>query len=191
MNISKLRRKRIIIPTVATLAVLGAGATVWSATADDSVSGGERDRVGAAAVEVAGGGTAVEVETSDDPGVAYEVEVRTADGAEVDIALDDDLDEVSQETEAEDDADDSDSDDSDDSDTAEAPDADDRALSSAERTAAEAAALEAVGSGTVVQVEASDDPGEAYELEVRADDGTEWDVTLDADHQVLSKTSDG
>lgn len=182
MNISKLRWKRIIIPTVATLAVLGAGATVWSATADDDVSGGERDRVGAAAVEIAGGGTAVEVETSDDPGVAYEVEVRTADGAEVDVALDDDLTEVSQETEDEtDDADE---------DSADGADADDRALSPAERTAAEEAALAAVGSGTVLQVEASDDAGEAYEVEVRADDGTEWDVTLDADHQVLSTTAD-
>ena len=175
MNLSKLRRKRIIIPTVATLAVVGAGATVWSATADDSVGGSERERVAAAAVEVAGGGTAEEVETSDDLGVAYEVEVRTDDGTEVEVALDDDLNEVS--TEADDDADDT-------------PDADDRTLSPEERAAAGQAALEAVGSGTVLQVEASDDQGEAYEVEVRADDGTEWDVTLGADHQVLSKTAD-
>ena len=43
MNLSKLRRKSIIIPTVATLAVLGAGATVgatvWSASADNDVNG--------------------------------------------------------------------------------------------------------------------------------------------------------
>lgn len=171
MNLSKLRRKRIIIPAVATIAVLGAGATVWSATADDSVDGSERDRVAAAAVEIAGGGTAEDVETSDDPGVAYEVEVRADDGTEVDVALDDDLNEVNTET---DDAD----------------DADDRALSPEERTTAEQAALEAVGGGTVLQVEASDDQGEAYEAEVRADDGTEWDVTLDADYRVLDKTAD-
>ncbi|WP_243059399.1 PepSY domain-containing protein [Nocardioides sp. SR21] len=181
MNLSKLRRKRIIIPAVATIAVLGAGATVWSATADDSVGGSERDRVAAAAVEIAGGGTADEVETSDDPGVAYEVEVRADDGTEIDVALDGDLNEVSTET----DADDNDADDAGDT-----PDADDRALGSEERTAAEQAALEAVGGGTVLQVEASDDPGEAYEAEVRADDGTEWDVTLDADYGVVSKTAD-
>lgn len=177
MNLSKLRRKRVIVPAVATIAVLGAGATVWTATADDSVGGSERDRVAAAAVEIAGGGTAEEVETSDDPGVAYEVEVRADDGSEVDVALDDDLNEVSAETDAADDTNDT-------------PDADDRALSSEERTAAEKAALEAVGSGTVLQVEASDDQGEAYEAEVRADDGTEWDVALDADYGVVSKTAD-
>ncbi|GAA4365948.1 hypothetical protein [Nocardioides caricicola] len=180
MNLRTLRRKSILIPTVATLAVIGAGATVWSATADDSVGGSERERVAAAAVEVAGGGTAEEVETSDDPGVAYEVEVRADDGTEVDVALDDDLNEVSA-------ASDDDSDD--DSDGAE--ETDDRALSPEERTAAEQAALEAVGSGsTVLQVEASDDPGVAYEVEVRAEDGTGWDVTLDADHAVVSKTAD-
>ena len=39
------------------------------------------------------------------------------------------------------------------------------------------------------QVEASDDGGEAYEVEVRAEDG-EWDVDLDADYQVLGKKID-
>ena len=173
MNLSKLRSKRVIIPAVATVAVLGVGATVWSATADDSVGGGERERVAAAAVQVAGGGTAEEVETSDDPGVAFEVEVRADDGTEIEVALDDDLNEVSTENDADD-----------------ADDADDRALTSEERTAAERAALEAVGSGTVLQVEASDDADAAYEVEVRADDGTEWDVTLDDAHQVLTKVAD-
>lgn len=190
MNLSKLRRKRIIIPTIATLAVVGAGATVWTATADDSVSGSERDRVGAAAVEVAGGGTVVDVETSDDQGVAYEVEVRTDDGTEVDVDLDDDLNEVRTETDDQDGDQDGDQDDDQDDDGTDTPDADDRALSPEESAAAEKAALDAVGSGAVLQVEASDDQGEAYEVEVRAEDGTEWDVTLDADHQVLSKTAD-
>jgi len=179
MKLSKLRRKRIIIPTIATVAVVGAGATVWTATADDSVSGKERDRVTAAAVEAVGGGTAVEVETSDDPGVAYEVEVRTNDGTEVDVDLNDDLQPVAQERDA-DDADDDHAGD----------DIDDRVLSNEERTAAEQAALEATGGGTVLQAEASDDRGAAYEVEVRTDDGTEWDVALDADDQVVSKTVD-
>ena len=68
-------------------------------------------------------------------------------------------------------------------------DADDRALSDEERQAAEQAALDAVGGGTVEQVEASDDRGEAYEVEVRDGDDTEWDVELDADYQVLNKTA--
>jgi uncharacterized membrane protein YkoI len=63
-------------------------------------------------------------------------------------------------------------------------------VSAEERQSAEQAALDAVGGGTVEQVEASDDSGEAYEVEVRMDDGTEWDVELDADYDVLSKTTD-
>lgn len=183
MNISKLRRKRVILPTIAAVAALGVGGTVWTASANDDVQGGERDRVGAAAVEAAGGGTAVDVESSDDRGEAYEVEVRMDDGTEVDVILDQDLNVVSQEAEGRDDNDDNETEGDD------GPDADDRVLGTEEHQSAEEAALDAVGAGTVEQVEASDDRGEAYEVEVRTDDGTEWDVTLDADYQVLNKTA--
>lgn len=188
MNLTKLRRKRVILPTIAAVAVLGAGATVWTASANDDVQGGERDRVGAAAVEAAGGGTAVDVEASDDRGEAYEVEVRMDDGTEVDVTLDQDLKPVSQDADT--DTDDTDADDTDADDTDDTDDTDDRALSADERRSAEQAALDAVGGGTVEQVEASDDGAEAYEVAVRMDDGTEWDVDLDADYQVLSKTAD-
>jgi uncharacterized membrane protein YkoI len=180
MNIRKLHRKRVVLPTVATVAVLSIGGTMWTAAANDDVQGGERDRVGAAAVEAAGGGTVVDVEASDDRGEAYEVEVRMDDGTEVDVTLDQDLNPVSQ------DADDRDRDDND----ADGDDGLDRAVSAEERQSAEQAALDAVGGGTVEQVEASDDSREAYEVEVRMDDGTEWDVELDADYDVLSKTTD-
>ena len=70
------------------------------------------------------------------------------------------------------------------------PDADDRALSAAERTSAEKAALDAVGGGTITDVDASDDRGEAYEVEVRKANGTEWDVTLDSDFKVLDKVAE-
>ena len=106
MNITKLRRKRIILPTIAAIAVLGVGGTVWTAAASNDVQGSERDRVGSAAVEAAGGGTAVDVETSDDRGEAYEVEVRMDDGTEVDVTLDQDLNVVSQEADDRDDNDD-------------------------------------------------------------------------------------
>ena len=69
------------------------------------------------------------------------------------------------------------------------PDADDRALGASERTSAERAALNAVNGGTVTEVEAGDDPGEAYEVEVRAGN-TEWDVELAADFTVVRKTVD-
>ena len=186
MNSSLLRTKRVILPTIAAVAVLGIGGTVWNATAaDDDVQGSERDRVGAAAVKAAGGGTAVDVETSDDPGEAYEVEVRLDDGTEVDISLDEDLNVTSRD--ADDEADHEVGDEAgDDADT----DADDRALSDEERASAGRAALAAVGGGTVGEVEAGDDGNEAYEVEVRDSDNAEWDVKLDAGYRVLSKTAD-
>ena len=67
MNSAKLRSKRIFIPTVAVVAALGVGGVVWAATASaDDVSGSERDRVVAAAMDAAGGGKVTSAETSDD-----------------------------------------------------------------------------------------------------------------------------
>lgn len=57
---------------------------------------------------------------------------------------------------------------------------DDRPLSATETDRAVAAALEITGGGTVVEVDRSDDPGEAYELEV-VKDGREIDVALDGE----------
>lgn len=177
MKTNSLRRKRIMIPALATVAVLAVGGTLWAASADE-VRGDERDRVETAAVAAAGGGTAIDVEKRDDRGEAYEVEVRREDGREVDITLDDDLRVV--ERDVDDDADDAD----------DRPDADDRLLSTAERTAAEKAALAAVGGGTVIDVDPSDDPGVAYEVEVRDRSGAEWDVDLDAAFAVVARVQD-
>lgn len=185
MKTSPLRRKRVILPALATVAVLAVGGTVWAASADD-VNGDERDRVAAAATKAAGGGEAVEVEKADDPGEAYEVEVRLADGSEVDVTLDADLGVVAKDRDDQEDADDADDAD----DAGERPDADDRALTAAERASAEKAALAAVGSGTVVDVDPSDDPGVAYEAEVRDAKGVEWDVDLAADFTLVAKQAD-
>lgn len=183
MKTSTLRRKRVVLPALATVAVLAVGGTVWAASAD-GVNGDERERVAAAATKAAGGGEAVEVERADDPGEAYEVEVRLADGGEVDVTLDADLGVVTTDRDDTDDTDDARDD------VADRPDADDRALSAAERTDAERAALAAVGSGTVVDVDPSDDPGVAYEAEVRDADGVAWDVDLAADLTVVAKQLD-
>lgn len=185
MNTRALRSKRVVIPTFATVAVLAVGGTIWSATADNEVGGSERERIGNAATKVVGGGTVTDVETSDDPGEAYEVELRREDGTEVDVTLDDELKVVSRDTDDQDDSDDS-SDDADDAND----DSDDRPLAAAERASAEKAALAAVGGGTVVDVEASDDADQAYEVDVREADGTEWDVDLDSDFTVLGKEAD-
>ncbi|QSR26617.1 hypothetical protein CFH99_13375 [Nocardioides aromaticivorans] len=191
MKTSTLRRKRVVLPALATVAVLAGGGTVWAASADD-VSGDERDRVATAATEAAGGGEAVEVEKADDPGEAYEVEVRLADGSEVDVTLDSELGVVTVDKDDRDDRDDrNDRDEADDrDDVGERPDADDRVLTAAERASAEKAALAAVGSGAVVDVDPSDDPGVAYEAEVRDAKGVEWDVDLAADFSVVAKQAD-
>ncbi|GIE95315.1 PepSY domain-containing protein [Paractinoplanes rishiriensis] len=165
-------KKRIVIPTVAAVAALGIGGGVWATAANASdVTGADRDRVASAATQAVGGGEAVEVETSDDQGEAYEVEVRKPDGTEVDVALDKDLKVLSQAADAPD-----------------GTDADDRALTDAERTSAEQAAIAAVGAGsTVADVEAD---GDGFEVEVVGADKKEWDVDLDAGFKVLSKTED-
>lgn len=189
MKTTKLRTKRVILPAIAGAAVIAVGGPVWAATADDDdPRGGERDRIASAAIKAVGGGTAVDVESSDDGDEAYEVEVRAEDGTETDVALDKDLTVLSKDVDDRD-GDEQDEDD-DDRTEGEGRDGDDRALSAKERTSAEKAARTAVGGGEVLDVEASDDRGEAYEAEVRDSDGTEWDVELDSKYKVLDKTAD-
>ena len=192
MNTAKLRTKRVILPTIAAVAALGIGGVVWASTANADLDGGERNRVSTAATEAVGGGKVVDAESSDDPGEAYEVEVRKADGTEVDVTLDKDLNVLRQDTDDRDDRNDRDdaNDDANDNDANDTRDADDRALSAAERSSAEKAALNAVGGGTIVDLDASDDRGEAYEVEVRKANGTEWDVTLDSEFKVLDKVAE-
>lgn len=164
----KLRSKRVIIPAVAVVA-LGLGGAAWATTASADVGGNERDRVANAATQAVPG-TVLDVDSGDDNGAAYEVEVRKADGTEVDVALDKDLKVVAQAPEAEAD--------------------DDRVPAGADRASAEQAALGAVGGGTVTGVEAGDDGDAAYEVEVRAADQKEWTVELDTGFKVLRKTAD-
>ncbi len=190
MNTNKLRSKRILLPAIAAVAVLAVGGTIWTASADNDVKGDERDRVASAATGAVGGGTAVDVETSDDQGEAYEVEVRQADGSEIDVTLDKDLKVISKDADDADDADDDRDGDTDSDDRNETPDADDRVLTATERASAEKAALAAVGGGTVREVEASDDRGAAYDVEVLDKNNVEWDVDLDANFKVLNKIAD-
>jgi uncharacterized membrane protein YkoI len=59
-------------------------------------------------------------------------------------------------------------------------DRDDRPLSPSQETRATAAALKVTNGGTVAELDRSDDPGEAYEVEV-IKDGREYDVALDTE----------
>jgi uncharacterized membrane protein YkoI len=55
--------------------------------ADQELTGTTRDRAVAAALAATGGGTVLETEAGDD-GAAYGVEVRLADGRQVEVQLD-------------------------------------------------------------------------------------------------------
>ena len=168
MNTAKLRSKRVLVTTAA-VAALAVGGGVWAtaAAADTDVPGADRDRVGAAAVRAVGGGEVLDVESSDDQGEAYEVQVRKPDGAEVDVVLGKDLEPIGQQSGT-----------------------DGSPVTDAQRAAAGKAALGAVAGGAVVDVEAGDEQGVAYEVEVRAADDTEWDVRLDEAFKVLGKNAD-
>jgi uncharacterized membrane protein YkoI len=63
---------------------------------DDELTGAIRDRVIAAALKATGGGTVTDTETGDD-GAAYGVEIRLADGREVEVNLDRNLNVIGQE----------------------------------------------------------------------------------------------
>lgn len=71
-----------------------------------------------------------------------------------------------------------------------AEDADnDQPLTGTDRERAEAAALEAVGGGTVIETEVGDD-GAAYGVEIRRDDGSEVEVNLDESFTVIGTEAD-
>jgi uncharacterized membrane protein YkoI len=65
----------------------------------------------------------------------------------------------------------------------------DQPLTGSDRDRAAAAALEAVGGGTVTEVEIGDD-GAAYGVEIRADDGSQVEVMLDGDFTVIGTEAD-
>jgi uncharacterized membrane protein YkoI len=68
-------------------------------------------------------------------------------------------------------------------------DSDGPALTDADRARAASAALAKVGQGSVTEVERDDDSGAAYEVEVRLNDGTQVEVALGADFQVVSQSA--
>ncbi|KQZ67569.1 PepSY domain-containing protein [Nocardioides sp. Root151] len=184
------RSRRVLVPAVAALAVLGVGGVVWSASADDDLRGDQRHRASQVAVDTAGGGKVTEAEKDDG---FYELEVTREDGAEVDVRLDKDYKVVGTETDGPDDDryDDRDDDGRTDDDRDGDRDADDKPLTAAEDTAAKKAALAEIGSGNVTDVDRDDDGGAGrYEVEVTKADGTEWSVRLDKDFTVLDSHRD-
>jgi uncharacterized membrane protein YkoI len=65
----------------------GDAAESEGADQDQPLTGSDRDRAVQAALDAVGGGTVTEVEEGDD-GAAYTVEIRKADGSQVEVQLD-------------------------------------------------------------------------------------------------------
>ncbi len=85
------KRTKIILAASAGGAVIALGATGAAVAAggdgDQPLTGATKDKAVAAALAHTGGGTVTETEAGDD-GAAYEVEVRQADGRQVEVQLD-------------------------------------------------------------------------------------------------------
>ena len=88
------KRTKLGIGGAAAVVAIGAGSFLGIAAAtggdDQPLQGDARDRAVAAALASTGGGTVTETETGDD-GAAYGVEVRKADGSQVEVQLDADF----------------------------------------------------------------------------------------------------
>jgi uncharacterized membrane protein YkoI len=107
------KRTRWLLGGALALAMVGAGVGIGLAETgldadeqaegtdtDQPLTGSDRERAEAAALEAVGGGTVTEVETGDG-GAAYGVEIRAADGSQVEVMLDESFNVIG--TEADDD----------------------------------------------------------------------------------------
>lgn len=189
MGIS-IRSKRVILPAIATVAVLTAGGGVgWAAYEDErGLDGGQRDRAEQAALAEVGGGRVLEAEADDEGGERlYELEVVDTDGVAWDVVLDEKFSIVLADREDADDARDN-ADDS--ADTDADADSDDVPVSAADRERVGAAAAAAVSGGKAVDVDRGDRAGVAWEVEVVDAKGRDWDVALDERLAVVSNVRD-
>ena len=89
----KINRKLVVgVASVAAIAAIAFGATYAIGGSEEKVTGGDADDAAAAALEVVGGGTVTEVEHQDGDGKGlFEVEVKQADGSQVEVHLDADF----------------------------------------------------------------------------------------------------
>ena len=95
-----MKRKLVLsLVVVVALAAAAAGIALAGAGGDDDkpITGSNLNRATAAALEHTGGGTVTETEVGDD-GAAYGVEIRLADGTQVEVNLDESFDGIGQES---------------------------------------------------------------------------------------------
>ncbi len=87
----KVNRKLVVAATV-TVAIVAAGAGMAQAVgtgSEEQLDGPAAEQAKRAALQAAGGGTVLEVERQDGDGAGvYEVEVRRADGSQIEVHLD-------------------------------------------------------------------------------------------------------
>lgn len=87
----KVNRRIVVIAAAAAVALAAVGVGIAQAVSggEESVTGPAAEQAKSAALDVAGGGTVLEVEREDGDGAGvYEVEVRRADGSQVEVHLD-------------------------------------------------------------------------------------------------------
>lgn len=87
----RISRRIVVVAAGAAVLAAGGGGIAYAVGGDsaESVSGPAADRAKRAALAVVGNGTVLEVERQDGDGAgAFEVEVRRADGSQVEIHLD-------------------------------------------------------------------------------------------------------
>jgi uncharacterized membrane protein YkoI len=186
-----------IIAGAAAIVVLGGAGVAVAVTEpfeqDDRLTGETLDRATEAALAEVGEGTVAGAERSDDLDHAYSVEVRLDNGDDVDVELDEGYDVVRVDGVVPGSGGQTPSGSSDDA-TGEpgTPGADDTTapIGAEERASAEKAALDHVGSGTVTDLDRSDDADHAWEVEVTGADGRDVDVELDASFAVVRVDAD-
>jgi hypothetical protein len=93
--------RKLVLLVVGAVAVVAATVGVAAPTVgsddDTPLSGATLERASAAALQHTGGGTVVDSETGDD-GAVYGVEIRLADGSQVEVTLDSEFKVIAQET---------------------------------------------------------------------------------------------
>ena len=196
-----MKKKTIWIVAGAAVLVIGGAGIAVAATDpfdqdDDRLTGATLENASEAALAEVGEGTVSDAERSDSLDHAYTVEVRLDNGRDVDVELDDKFDVVRVDgvvpgsapapsqspsaTNGDDNADDGGTGTGTGTGTG-----DDAPISADERSSAEQAALAEVGSGTVTELDRSDDADHAWEVEVTTDDGRDIDIELDANFTVV------
>ncbi|UVJ39670.1 PepSY domain-containing protein [Arthrobacter sp. CJ23] len=163
-----MHKKSLLITGIATAAAAISGASIAAASTtpgdDQPLSGASLQQASDAALARTGPGTVTSAKTDHDANTSYEVNVQLNSGSRVEVELDSSFQVVTVEGQDDDSG---------------------QPLSAADRDRAGQAALAKVGQGRVGEVERENEGGSAFEVEIILPDGSEADVELGADFQVL------